>query len=114
MFDLSPVQIIIVLVIALVVFGPKRLPELGRQLGKGLRELKGQVSSLSDELRDAPAETARSEPAPPRPTPAVATSVAAAPAPATADVDEEDLLDGVVVSGASVPEAPAPRPTDAT
>lgn len=101
MFDLSAVQIIIVLVIALVVFGPKRLPELGRQLGKGLRELKGQVSSLSDELRDAPAQTART-PAPPPPTTAVATEV------------EDDLLDGVVVSGASVPEASAPRPADAT
>ncbi len=104
MFDLSAVQIIIVLVIALVVFGPKRLPELGRQLGKGLRELKGQVSSLSDELRDPPAETARTEPAPPRPTPAALIT----------EMDEDDILDDVVVSGASVPEAPAPLPDDAT
>src|SRR5579872_3068247 len=38
MFE-SPIQIVIVLVIALVVFGPKRLPELGKQLGSALREL---------------------------------------------------------------------------
>ncbi len=104
MFDLSAIQIIIVLVIALVVFGPKRLPELGRQLGKGLRELKGQVSSLSDEIRDPPAETARTEPAPPRSTPAAVAT----------EIDGDDILDGVVVSGTSVPEAPAPRPADAT
>lgn len=39
MFE-SPVQIMVVLVIALVVFGPKRLPEIGKQLGGALRELK--------------------------------------------------------------------------
>src|SRR5690242_12448890 len=35
----SPIQIMVVLIIALIVFGPKRLPELGKQLGTGLREL---------------------------------------------------------------------------
>ena len=39
----------IVLIIALVIFGPKRLPELGRSLGNGLREFK---SSVSGEDRD--------------------------------------------------------------
>ena len=42
--DLSPVQLIIALVIALVVLGPKRLPEVGRSLGKGIREFKDSVS----------------------------------------------------------------------
>jgi sec-independent protein translocase protein TatA len=101
MFDLSAVQILIVLVIALVVFGPKRLPELGRQLGKGLREMKGQVSSFTDELRDAPADHAGAEPASRTPAPA-APAVAAGSA-----AKEDDLLDGVVVSGASAPERPA-------
>ena len=44
MFDISPIQIIIVLVIALLVFGPKRLPEMGRSLGKGMREFKDSIS----------------------------------------------------------------------
>lgn len=39
MFE-SPVQIMIVLLIALIVFGPKRLPEIGKQIGTALRELK--------------------------------------------------------------------------
>ena len=101
MFDLSAIQIIIVLIIALVVFGPKRLPELGRQLGKGLREMKGQVASLTDELREAGSET-------PRPSPAAVDPVVV---PTAAVEDDDDLLEGVVVSGASAPEAP--RPTDA-
>jgi sec-independent protein translocase protein TatA len=42
--NIGPLELAIVLVIALVVFGPKRLPELGRSLGKGIREFRGSVS----------------------------------------------------------------------
>jgi sec-independent protein translocase protein TatA len=37
-------EIIVVLIIALIVFGPKRLPELGKSLGKGIQEFKGTIS----------------------------------------------------------------------
>jgi sec-independent protein translocase protein TatA len=36
-------EIVIVLIIALIIFGPKRLPELGRSLGKGIREFRGSI-----------------------------------------------------------------------
>ena len=45
--DFSIWQIAIVLVIALLVFGPKRLPELGASLGKGMREFKESVSNMT-------------------------------------------------------------------
>ena len=45
-------EILVVLVIALIVFGPKRLPELGRSLGKGIREFKGSVSGENDDDED--------------------------------------------------------------
>ncbi len=42
-------ELLVVLIIALIVFGPKRLPELGRSLGKGIREFKGSVSGDHDD-----------------------------------------------------------------
>ena len=47
--NIGPLEIIVVLVIALIVFGPKRLPELGNSLGKGIREFKDSVTGDRDE-----------------------------------------------------------------
>jgi sec-independent protein translocase protein TatA len=47
--NVGPFELAIVLIIALVVFGPKRLPELGRSLGKGIREFRGSLSGESHE-----------------------------------------------------------------
>jgi sec-independent protein translocase protein TatA len=55
-FD-SPAKIIIVLIIALVVLGPKRLPEVGRSLGHGIREFKDSVGGVMDH-DDPPRPTA--------------------------------------------------------
>jgi sec-independent protein translocase protein TatA len=54
--DFSLWQIAIVLVIALIVFGPKRLPELGKSLGTGMREFKDSItgSSKRDEEDEKP------------------------------------------------------------
>jgi sec-independent protein translocase protein TatA len=54
-------EIIVVLIIALIVFGPKRLPELGRSLGKGIREFRGSISGEHDEAEDKPRELEASE-----------------------------------------------------
>ena len=42
--NIGPLEIIIVLIIALIVFGPKRLPELGSSLGRGIREFRNTVT----------------------------------------------------------------------
>ena len=94
MFDISPIQIIIVLVIALLVFGPKRLPEMGRSIGRGIREFKGAVLDHDDAppaRRDEPERTAP----------------AAAADPAAARDEDDEVLEGVVVPGDSPPRPPA-------
>jgi sec-independent protein translocase protein TatA len=45
-------EILVVLVIALIVFGPKRLPELGKSLGKGINEFKGAMSGNDEDEDD--------------------------------------------------------------
>jgi sec-independent protein translocase protein TatA len=47
--NVGPLEIAVVLVIVLVIFGPRRLPELGKSMGNGIREFKG---SLSTEDKD--------------------------------------------------------------
>jgi sec-independent protein translocase protein TatA len=47
--NIGPLEIIIVLIIVLVIFGPKRLPELGRSMGKGMREFKDSVTGKDED-----------------------------------------------------------------
>ncbi|MFC4455484.1 twin-arginine translocase TatA/TatE family subunit [Deinococcus sonorensis] len=46
-------EIMIILVVALLVFGPKKLPELGKSLGNGIREFRKSTQGLKDELSGA-------------------------------------------------------------
>lgn len=57
-------EIVLVLIIVLVIFGPKRLPEMGRSLGKGIREFKSSVTSGGDDDEDTPEIAAVREDAP--------------------------------------------------
>jgi len=52
-FTPGPGELVVILVIVLIVFGPKRLPDLGRSLGNGMREFKDSVSGKD---RDEPPE----------------------------------------------------------
>jgi sec-independent protein translocase protein TatA len=75
MFGLTqPTHIVIILVIALLLFGGKRLPEIGRSLGHGMREFKDAVTGNSE---PEPTETQPELP----PTPAETTVVATTPTP---------------------------------
>ena len=54
---IGPMEIIVVLVIALLVLGPKKLPEMGRSLGAGMRSFKDAVSGDSDAQEELPEKT---------------------------------------------------------
>ena len=52
--SIGPTELIIVLVIVLLIFGPKRLPGLGRQLGSGMREFKDSITGKDDDRAELP------------------------------------------------------------
>lgn len=51
--QLGPAEILVVFVVALLVFGPNRLPEVGKQVGRAMREIRRLQSGVRDEIRDA-------------------------------------------------------------
>ena len=53
--SIGPMELIVVLAIALIVLGPKRLPETGRSLGRGIREFKGALTSGDEAAEPAQA-----------------------------------------------------------
>jgi sec-independent protein translocase protein TatA len=91
MGPIGPMELIVILVIALLVLGPKKLPEVGKSLGKGMREFKDSISSANPFDED---EAPVARPAP--------SQVAAAPAPVvppvtpattTVEVENRDAQD---------------------
>jgi sec-independent protein translocase protein TatA len=91
----NPIHLAFIVVVLLLVFGARRLPEIGRSLGSGMREFK---DSLTGEAKPTTTLTAAQQPAPPvappappvaqpAPSPVAATPPVAAPAPAE-PVDE--------------------------
>jgi sec-independent protein translocase protein TatA len=65
--NIGPLEIVIVLIIVLVIFGPKRLPDLGRSLGRGMREFKDSVTGKDNDELPA-AEEKQPEPVAAEPT----------------------------------------------
>ena len=54
--NIGPLEIAIVLVIVLIIFGPKRLPDLGRSLGTGMRQFKDSITGKDDDAELTAAE----------------------------------------------------------
>ncbi len=52
MFDLGTQELIVIFAVAFLVFGPKKLPELGRTIGKGIRELKSAMRNVQNQFDD--------------------------------------------------------------
>lgn len=96
MFNIGPLELLVILLLALVVVGPSRLPEVGRSIGKGLRELR----KVQDEMRDS-INFNLDEPIRPKPVPRKPRTPERTP-PAPAD---DDPTPTPTASG-TVPDAP--------
>lgn len=55
-WNMGPWELLIILTIVLLLFGAKRLPEMGKSLGTGIKEFKKSISSINDEDDDAKAK----------------------------------------------------------
>ena len=89
--NLGPMELIVILVVALLIFGPKNLPKLGKSLGQTVKNVREGMEGDDEEPKKMEAAEAVAEPAPAaapaQPAPAAA-PVEAAPAPAAAPAAE--------------------------
>lgn len=70
MFNVGTPELLVVLLVALIVLGPNKLPEVARQIGKALGEIRRLGAGFQAEMRDAMQEPVRMEPAEPPDDPA--------------------------------------------
>ena len=98
MWTPGPLEIVVILVIVLIVFGPKRLPDLGRSLGRGMREFKDSVTG--DNKHDDDEDDER---------PAALTPPPAQPVQ-TVTPEETARAAGIPAEGATGADEPVSRP----
>ncbi len=59
--NVGPMELIVILAIALIVLGPKKLPEVGKSLGKGMREFKDSLAGETDQRDEEERPAIKSE-----------------------------------------------------
>jgi sec-independent protein translocase protein TatA len=105
MFNLGAPEMLLLGVLALILFGPRRLPELGKALGEGLSAFRESSRQLSHEFR----RQLEDETSTPQPPPSIPAEVLLPPsAPVMPVAREEEPIQGEIVESETEPEASAP------
>ncbi len=132
--SLGPAEILVILVIALIVLGPSRLPEAGRQVGKALTEIRRWTQDVRSEMQgafqpepptasmptSAPVFDPMPSPTPPMPSPTPTAPATPSPPPTpaldgapTAPIEDALLRPEPATAGGAEPAPPAPNPSPA-
>ena len=113
--QLGPAEVLVILVVALLVFGPKRLPEVGRQVGRGLRELRKIQDTVRDEINsvihhedDEPPSYATTPGPAPTPIGAAPAAATGRPAPSRFRPAATPSVGAAAASAAALPAPPPP------
>ena|SRR5664279_3195114 len=102
--ELSPLHLILILIIALLILGPGKLPDVGAALGKSIREFRKATSDIQESVR------VDTSPLPPTPQPVAAAPAAAAPAPLAAVASAPSPLPAAPVTSTAEAEANGTQP----
>jgi sec-independent protein translocase protein TatA len=105
--SLGPAEILVVLVIALLVFGPNKMPEIAKQVGKGFREFRRVQQHLKSELRDVVSEFDS-------PSSATVEQQAVPMLPPKDDSTSADVTDAAAPTTPPTPTTPATPPAGST
>jgi len=97
MFNIGPGELIVILILALVLLGPEKLPEMARTVGKGMRELRRATEDLKDQVESEFYKLDENKPAP---------SVKAPEGPRYAKAEPAALPSGVGPAAGVAPAAP--------
>ncbi|MGC8722530.1 MAG: twin-arginine translocase TatA/TatE family subunit [Acidobacteriota bacterium] len=121
MFDIGSGELLLILVVALLLFGPQKLPELGKSLGRAIREFKRATQELQETIerevedikRTATVEPPAERPSGALPAPSYRPPAETATAPVSSPADQE-RRDALPATGSQPPVAPPQSPSPGT
>ena len=108
MFGIGIPELVVILIVGLIIFGPGKLPEVGRAVGKGLREFRKASSALQSALNEPEKPAPLAPAAAPAPAPEPPQTAAAQPA-----ASAETAAGPKAEPPAAAPAEPAPQATEA-